>query len=57
MAFTYFLEMGKKCLCTVYDTPEIDIHQPFKVFIAHVLDGLTQSHTGIVHDEIYFSVC
>ena len=56
MALTCLLQVRKKCLGSVYHSPKIDIHQPFEVFIAHVIDGLTKADTGVIHDEVHFSM-
>ena len=56
MAVAGLLEIRQKGLGSVYHPPEVNIHKPFEVFIAHGIDGFSESNAGIVHYQVNLSV-
>ncbi len=38
------------------DTPEVDVHEPLEVVVAHGVDGGAEGDTGIVEDQVDLAV-
>ena len=56
MAFTRRLEVRQERLRAVHDAPEVDVHQPREVLVAHRLDGRRERNPGVVEDEVDLAV-
>ena len=48
--------MGKKGHGAIYDSPEIDAHEPFKVFEGNGFKKIADRYTGIVDDKVHTAV-
>jgi hypothetical protein len=47
------LEIRKKLLTAVNHTPQVNPHEPFKIFITNVFQGFCHNHTGIIDKEVH----
>src|SRR5690606_24517325 len=56
MTVAGLLQVRKKSLGAIYHTPEVDIHEPFKIFIAHGLHRFPETNTGIVDDQVHLAM-
>ena len=56
MPFRALLQMGQEGHGAVHNTPEVDAHEPFKVFHGNSLQKITHGYAGIVDDEIHAAV-
>ena len=50
------LQVRQKRARTVGHAPEIDVHEPLEIFVAHAFHRRAQGHPGIVEDQIHLAV-
>ena len=48
--------MGQERFRAIHHAPEVDVHQPLEIFVAHALDGARKRDAGVVEDQIDLAV-